>query len=112
MVTTIITVGSMLVIIIAVAVAVIIAVAVTVIIAVTIIIAVAIIRAGHKLGAAASIHPDAAPAITPRPPLNTGRAAALTRQADAIARISGAIIESPIVRSAIYIVAALGGRVG
>jgi len=111
MVTTIVTIGSMLVIIITVAVTVIIAVAVAIVIAVAAVIAVAIIRAGHEFGAAASIHPDAAPAITPRPPLNTRRSAALAHEANAVARISGAIIESPVVRSAIYIVAALSGRV-
>jgi hypothetical protein len=65
----------------AVAVAVTVTVTVAVIIAVAItiavIIAVAIIRAGHEIGSAAAIHPDAAPVITPCPPRNTGRIAAL-----------------------------------
>src|SRR5262245_25384810 len=61
-----------------VAVAVIIAVAITITITIAVIIAVAIIRTGHEIGSAAAIHPDAAPVITPCPPRNTGRIAALT----------------------------------
>jgi hypothetical protein len=100
----------------AVAVAVTVTVTVAVIIAVAItiavIIAVAIIRAGHEIGSAAAIHPDAAPVITPCPPRNTGRIAALTPQADAAARIGAAIIDPPIVRSAVYLLAPLRSRVG
>ncbi len=83
-------------------VAVIIAVAVTITIAIAVIIAVAIIRAGHEIGSAAAIHPDAAPVITPCLPRNTGLIAALTPQADAAARIGAAIITPPVVRSAKY----------
>jgi hypothetical protein len=87
-------------------------IAITIAITITIIIAVAIIRAGHEIGSAAAIHPDAAPVITPCPPRNTGRIAALTPQADAAARIGAAIIAPPVVRSAIYLVASLRSRVG
>lgn len=75
-------------------------VTVAIMLMVTAIIAVAIIRAGHEFGAAASIHPDAASVITPGPPRNTGRVTVLTRQADAAARVSGAIIAPHIVRLA------------
>jgi hypothetical protein len=101
-----------------VAVAVIIAVAITITIAVAVavtiavIIAVAIIRAGHEIGSAAAIHPDAAPVITPCPPRNTGRIAALPPQADAAARIGAAIVTPPVVRSAKYLFAPLRSRVG
>src|SRR5262245_50498555 len=101
-----------------VAVAVIIAVAVavtitiTITITITVIIAVAIIRAGHEIGSAAAIHPDAAPVITPCLPRNTGPIAALTPQADAAARICAAIVTPPVVRSAKYLFAPLRSRVG
>jgi hypothetical protein len=95
-------------------VAVIIAVAIAVAITITIavIIAVAIIRTGHEIGSAAAIHPDAAPVITPCPPRDTGRIAALTPQADAAARIGAAIVTPPVVRSAKYLFAPLRSRVG
>ena len=93
-------------------VAVIIAVAVAITITVTVIIAVAIIRAGHEIGSAAAIHPDAAPVITPCLPRNTGLIAALTHQADAAARIGAAIVTPPVVRSAKYLFAPLRSRVG
>jgi hypothetical protein len=93
-------------------VAVIIAVAITITVTVAVIIAVAIIRTGHEIGSAAAIHPDAAPVITPCPPRNTGRIAALTPQADAAARIGAAIVTPPVVRSAKYSFAPLRSRVG
>jgi hypothetical protein len=99
-------------------VAVIIAVAITITITIaititiTIIIAVAIIRTGHEIGSAAAIHPDAAAVITPCPPRNTWRIAALTPQADAAARIGAAIVTPPVVRSAKYPVSLLRSRVG
>jgi len=96
----------------AVAITVAVTVAVTVAITVTVIIAVAIIRAGHEIGSAAAIHPDAAPVITPCPTRNTGRIAALTPQADAAARIGAAIVTPPVVRSAKYLVALRRSRVG
>src|SRR5262249_45834235 len=105
-----------------VAVAITVAVAVAVIIAVpipipipiplTVIIAVAIIRAGHEIGSAAAIHPDAAPVITPCLPRDTGPIAALSPQADAATRIGAAIVTPPIVRSAKYLFAPLRSRVG
>src|SRR5262245_797742 len=88
------------------------AVAVAVTITVTVIIAVAIIRAGHEIGSAAAIHPDAAPVITPCLPSNTGPIAALTPQADAAARIGAAIVTPPVIRSAKYLFAPLRSRVG
>jgi hypothetical protein len=81
-------------------------------IAIAVIIAVAIIRAGHEIGSAAAIHPDAAPVITPCLPRNTGLIAALTPQADAAARIGAAIVTPPVVRSAKYLFAPLRSRVG
>src|SRR5262245_38816419 len=93
-------------------VAVTIAVAITITIAIAVIIAVAIIRAGHEIGSAAAIHPDAAPVITPCLPSNTGPIAALTPQADAAARIGAAIVTPPVVRSAKYRFAPLRSRVG
>jgi hypothetical protein len=98
--------------IIAVAITITITVAITITITITIIIAVAIIRAGHEIGSAAAIHPDAAPVITPCPPRNTGRIAALTPQADPAARIGAAIVTPPVVRSAKYLFAPLRSRVG
>ena len=99
-----------------VAVAVIIAITITITITITIaiavIIAVAIIRAGHEIGSAAAIHPDAAPVITPCLPRNTGPIAALTPQADAAARIGAAIVTPPVVRSAKYLFAPLRSCVG
>lgn len=79
---------------------------------ITIIIAVAIIRAGYKFGPASTIHPNTAPVIAPSPSRNTWRVAALTDQSDAAARIGAAIIDPPVVRSAIYLVAPLRSRVG
>jgi hypothetical protein len=64
------------------------------------VIAVAIIRAGHEVGAATSIHPDAAAVVAPRPPRNTWRVAVLAHESDAAARISAAKITPPIVRFA------------
>jgi len=87
-------------------------VTVTITVTVAVIIAVAIIRTGHEIGSAAAIHPDAAPVITPCPPRNTGRIAALTPQADAAARIGAAIVTPPVVRSAKYSFAPLRSRVG
>jgi hypothetical protein len=88
------------------------AVTITITITITVIIAVAIIRAGHEIGSAAAIHPDAAPVITPCLPRNTGPIAALTPQADAAARIGAAIVTPPVVRSAKHLFAPLRSRVG
>ena len=93
------------------AVAVAVAVASAATVGITIIIAVAIIRAGYKFGPASTIHPNTAPIIAPSPSRNTRRVAALTDQADAAASIGAAIIEPPVVRSAIYLVT-LRSRVG
>jgi hypothetical protein len=82
----------------------------TVTVAATTVTAAAIILAGHKFGATAAIHPDATSVIAPCPPRDARRIAALAYQADASSSISGAIIKSPIVRSAIYLI--LGSRVG
>src|SRR6266511_3076745 len=68
--------------------------------------------AASACGVSAAIHPDAAPVITPCPPRNTGRIAALTPQADAAARIGAAIVTPPVVRSAKYSFAPLRSRVG
>jgi hypothetical protein len=96
----------------AVIIAVTVTVTVTVAVTVAVIIAVAIIIAGHEFGSAAAIHPDAAPVIAPGPSRDTRRVAALMLQADASARIGGAIIAPPVVRSAKYPVAPLRSRVG
>ena len=88
------------------------AVAAAATVGITIIIAVAIIRAGYKVGPASTIHPNTAPVKTPSPSRNTWRVAALTDQADAAASIGAAIIEPPVVRSAIYPLAPLRSRVG
>src|SRR5215510_16611127 len=86
--------------------------AVAVSVAVAAIIAVAIISAGYKFGPASAIHPDAAPIISPCPARNTGRVAALTYQADAAACIDAAVIDPPVVRCAIYLLAVLRSRMG
>jgi hypothetical protein len=83
---------------------VIIAVAVTIVIAVAataVTVTAAIILAGHKIGAAAAINPDAASVIAPRPPRNASRVAALAHQPDAASRIGAAIVTPPVLRSAI-----------
>src|SRR5262245_36630131 len=84
-------------------------VTVTVIIAVTAVIAITF--AGHKIGAAASIHPDASPVEAPGPPRNTWRVAFLAHKADSTTRVGRAKITPPVIRSAIYIITSLGSRV-
>src|SRR5882672_3330498 len=82
--------------------------AATVVIAVTATVVIAVaataviaFAAGHKIGATAAINPDAASVKAPRAPRDASRVAALAHQPDAAASIGGAIITSPVVRSAI-----------